>query len=207
MRITNLHLLLCVGLLASCAPPLLAGQSVPDSAQDKVARFVEDFVVKMNKEKSLAYKFKGEFRTLPEDLEKSLLENFPNHRFRVAVLWYSHYSEMPTSLLVVTDTNNGEVLSYCGDIFVFGCDDSAPFSYLLSSYRAVSKKDALEKVTVLSKLIVYPDWRIRRVYIKGKTIYSEFETGLKDPWRILKVSLDKQNRFSRFVIVNPGRKK
>ncbi len=207
MKLRKLHLS-AIGFLAFCVITSYSihAQTTQNPKEDKIVRFVKDLIVKLNNKKSLTYSFTGEFRTLPEDLEKSLTTNFPKHRVKVAALEYFHYSSMPTSIIVVTDAESGEVLSYCGDIFVFGCDESEPFYDLLSAYEARSKKDALEKVRVLSKLIVYPDWRVRRVYMKGKTIYSEFDTGLKDPWRILKVSLDKQKRFSRFVIVNPREK-
>jgi hypothetical protein len=194
---------LCICLISL---PEARSQIASSSGQDAVSKYVENLVAKFNVEKSLAYRYSGGFNPIPAELEAALAAAFPQHRFKVAVVEYAHYQWHPASILIVQDAATGEALAYCGDVFVFGGQGSESFKEILSSYQAHSKEDALEKVALLAKLIVFPDWRVGKVSMKNKMIEAEFDTGLqtpKRPFRILRVPIDEQHKFGRLAIVNP----
>jgi hypothetical protein len=105
------------------------------------------------------------------------------------------------NILIVTDAVSGEIVGHKWAVWFSSGTES--FNQLLEAYQAESAEDALEKVRVLSKLIVsLNDWEIGKVYIKGRTITAELGKS-EEPWRILKVKTDKRNRFGRMAFINP----
>jgi hypothetical protein len=144
-----------------------------------------------------------EFIPIRSDLQSSLLLTFPQHRFFVAKTLYTHWmpDDGDANILIVTDAVSGEVVGHKWAIWFSGGTES--FNHILETYQAQTPEDALEKVKVLSELIVsLNNWKIGKVYFKGRTITAELG-GSEEPWRILKVKTDKRNRYGRMAFINP----
>lgn len=191
------------------AVPSLSQSNQIDTEQDKIKMFMTTFTVENNKRAerigSIAVEFTGEFESLPVELEKSLLDAFPNHKFVLAKMLKFHNNWHPENLIIVTDKGSNEVTSYAWDLAFSGVSDS--FRNILSLYQAKSKEDALSKVQVLSELLVFAGGgKVGKVESKKGIISSELYFSYSEgdkPFRILKVKSDKHFRFGRIAFINP----
>jgi hypothetical protein len=203
-----LHRSLLTALFLLLSSPALPQTLSSDVKREKVIKFLSNFTAQHNKHAAqsggLAVEFTGDFELLPNGLEQSLLASFPNHRFVIAKMLKFHNNWAPVVLLIVTDNNSGEPVAFAWDLTFDNASDS--FRGILSSYQAMSKKDALSKVRALSELLVLSGHgRVGEVKSKSGSISSElyFYTEEHKPWRVLRVSLDKQLRFGRITLINP----
>ena len=174
--------------------------------QDKLRVSLDKIVEQFNerqKNSGVPVEFTGKFATLPNELENSLSLAFPNHKFVIAKLNFFHWSWQPgVHLFLVTDKDTGDVVSFAWDLWFSGVSDS--FKEFLSQYSASSSKDALSKVETLSNLLVFPtNGRVGKVKKKKGFLTSELYVRSDDPWRVLKVRVDKKFRFERIAFVNP----
>lgn len=172
----------------------------------RIDSFLKTFVPEHNKHEKhggIPVQFTGEYTTIPDELQQSLLATFPKHRFVVANMLYFHYTWYPgVHLFIVTDKDTGDVVSYAWDLWFSGVSDS--FRGLLAQYRASSKQEALSKVQSLSELLVFPTkGRVGKLENKSGAIYSELYIRSDSPWRILRVKLDRRLRFGQMALINP----
>jgi hypothetical protein len=200
LNLQKLMLIIAVGVLLQFPKAAFSQQN---QTQDKVAAYLQSYL-KGNSEKpsSLHNRF-AEFLPLPADLQSSLLLAFPKHRFFVAKTLYTHWmpNDGEANILIVTDAASGEAVGHLWAIWFSSGTES--FNHLLETYETQSPKDALEKVKVLSQLIVsLNNWKVGRVYYNGRTITAELG-GSENPWRILIVKTDRRTRFGRMVFINP----
>jgi hypothetical protein len=98
-------------------------------------------------------------------------------------------------------------VSLQGELFYFeGTSES--FYRFLMNYPAASREEALDKVQVLSSLMVASarEGSAGEITLKGDTITSELRLWGR-PWRVLKVRVGHGNKFHRIVMINPVMKK
>jgi hypothetical protein len=188
--------------------PVLSQSTQLNTERDQIKTFLTNFTIEHNKREQsngIAVEFTGEFQPLPSELEKSLLEAFPSHKFVAAKMLKFHNNWRPETLIVVANKDSGKVTSYAWDLAFSGVSGS--FRNILSFYRAKSKEDALLKVQVLSKLLVFVgEGKVGKVESKNGMISSELYYSYSEgdePFRVLQVKLDKKFRFGRIALINP----
>lgn len=185
------------------------GQISPIEDKANLKKFLNEFVSDHNKQAlekgGIGVQFTGNFESLPVDLENSLSENFPNHKFAIANMLYFHYTGYSVKLILVSEIISHKVTAYAWNLPFSGVSDS--FRKILSNYQASSEKDALAKVKVLSRLLVYTgNGNVGEIKYENGKISSELfyeYSGKKEPFRILKVDLDKDFQFGKIELINP----
>ena len=201
LDLRNWILALLVGVLFSSAS--LAGAE-QDSSREKVVEYLQVYLKALNERPgSLQNRF-TEFLPLSPDLESALLNAFPQHRFYIAKTLFSHWrhDDGKANILIVTDAESGQVLGHKWQLRFSGQTES--FNHILSAYQAQSPGDAVQKVELLSKLVVSmsnwgAEWK-PNAQIKDRTITSEIFRD--ENFRlVLKAKIDKKNRFGRMAFV------
>ncbi len=191
-------------ILLSFGYHTFAQSSQPTQTQ-KVAQYLETYFAELRTNPSnMSPLFAGEFVSLPEELAERLRMTFPRHRFTLGQAYLSHWGrgDVPAKILVVTDASTGEVVAHQGELFYFeACSET--FYQFLTYYPAASREDARNKVKVLSSLMAASakEGSVGEVKLKGNTITSDLLLWGK-PWRILKVRVGRDNKFSRITMVN-----
>jgi hypothetical protein len=86
-------------ILILLAPASALAQSPEqDLMLNKIKVFLDEYTVEHNereKKSGIPVEFTHEFASLPENIEKSLLTSFPNHKFTVAKMVYFHWTWYP----------------------------------------------------------------------------------------------------------------
>ncbi|SRR6266404_1574947 len=200
LDLQKLIIVVAVGILLFSTNSAFSQQK---QSEENVGVYLQSYL-KVNSERpsSLCNRF-AEFIPLPSGLQSSLLSAFPKHRFFVAKTLFTHWvpDDGKANILVVTDATSGEVIGHKWAIWF--SNGTEPFNHILQEYQAQSPEDAMEKVRVLSKLIVsLSDQETGKIQIKRRTITAELGVSER-PWRILKVKIDKRNRFGRMAFINP----
>ena len=173
------------------------------SESQKVENYLNSYLKSFNNRPSSLRNRFVEFLEINEALKTQLQTHFPNHHFYVAKTLYSHWitDDGKANILVVTDSKTGEVVG-CRWAIWFS-DGSESFNHILENYTASSREDAIEKVSVLSTLLVsLNNWEIGNVKFKGKAIVAELG-GAQDPWRLLEVKVNEKNKFGSMSFINP----
>ena len=185
-------------LLIGCTATL--AQKTNES--EKVENYLNSYLKSFNdRPGTLRNHFVG-FLNIDEALKTQLENHFPYHHFYVAKTLFSHWitDDGSANVLVVTDSGSGDIVGVRWAIWFSGGTES--FDHILESYRASSRADALEKVSVLSRLLVSLNgWEVGNVKQKGMTIVAELG-GSIDPWRLLKVDVDRKFKFGKLSFVN-----
>ena len=176
-----------------------------DAAEDeKVVAFLNS---NLELRKSFTCRFKGEFRTLPQQLEADLRHAFPMYRFYVAKMEVSldpHAKEY--DLILLADAKTREIAAYVwGSYWTF--PPSASFEHILQGHQARSKDDALNQLKTLAQLIAHTNHdevgkgisergRLKVELLRGEGVF-----------RILEVKIDKTLRLGRLYITGVDGKK
>jgi hypothetical protein len=182
-----------------------AAQDKQATDREKIASYLRNYLAEYNnRPHSLHNRFSGEFVPMPEEPEKSLLKTFPRHRFTIAKTYFSHWGpdDGSANIILITDAVSGEVVAHQWALN-FSDRASESFYQFLGGYPPASRQDALDKVKVLSSLMFAGLVRgsVGKVRFKGNTITSEL-LWWGEPWRILKVGVGKDMKFSRITIIN-----
>lgn len=176
--------------------------------REKIASYLRNCLAEYNnRPHSLHNRFSGEFVPAHEELEKSLRTTFPRHRFTIAKTYFSHWGpdDGSANILLVADAVSGEVVAHQWALN-FSDRASESFYQLLGSYPPTSRQDALDKVKVLSSLMFAGAAKgsVGKVKFKGRAITSEL-LWWGEPWRIMKVDVRKDMKFSRITMINARR--
>jgi len=170
---------------------------------EKVKNYLDSYLASISERPgSLRNHFVG-FLTIDDVMQTELQKYFPKQHFYVAKTLYTHWikDDGSANILVVTNAETGEVVGHRWAIWFSGGSES--FDHILETYEAASRDDAVKTVGLLSKLLVsLNDWPLGNVKLDGKTITAELG-GTTDPWRLLKVKIDKKNKFGPMVFINP----
>jgi hypothetical protein len=202
---------LAILIIMACCPDSPAGQAKMDGQQGSQAVRILEFLRPGGEMRKYKATFAGRFIPIPEDLTQDLSSFFPAHRFYIAVMKRSlDISYMESELILVTDAESGEVVSYMWEMGI--ADPPQSFKQLLSKYPAQWYEEALIRVKTLAELILYPNRKQQRVLSIGGRVGSISDDGTGtisaqlirkyNPYWILKVRLDEQHRFGPISFID-----
>jgi hypothetical protein len=193
-----------ISLLLLVLAQVTSGQTAQTPEQNQIANYLRTYLAEFNnRPSSLNNQFSGELVPMPQELSNLLKVTFPRHHFYIAKTYFSHWgpNDNMANILLVTEAASGKVVAHQWELFFSGASES--FYRFLGNYPATSHEDALNKVKVLSLLMVASanNGSVGKINLKGSTITSELLLG-NEPWRVLKVHVGKNMKFSRITMIN-----
>lgn len=151
--------------------------------------------------------FTGELRSMPDEIQSELNQNFPEYKFYIAKM--TVLIDAPAKkydLILIANTASGEI-----EGFIWGNDwtlrPSKSFQLLLKGHQAKSDDDAIAKVKTFAKLISFAnndkigDAKIQNGKVKVELIRGE------GVFSILEVEINKCLQFDRLTITEPNGEK
>lgn len=154
-----------------------------------------------------SYRFTGEFRPIPADLQAELNHAFPQYDFLIASLIVTlDFPPKKYDIILVADSATGEIVSYVwGDYWTLG--PSKSFKWILRGQKAQTKDDAVNQVKSLARLLAYAanDYQnneVGRVIVKSGRVWAELIRG-GGVFRVIEAKVDKQFKFGALSIAPP----
>jgi len=205
-QIIRFALLCAVFLIANTT--LVSGQEKQGEALKKITAFLNASEELRNySANGFTSQFTGELRSIPDELQSELSQNFPEHKFYIAKMQV--LIDPPVlnyDLIVITNSSTAEV-----EGFVWGnywtLRPSKSFQLLLKGHQAKSKDDAVTQVKTFAKLIGFVNNdKIGDAKIQNGKVKVELIRG-KGVFSILEVEMNKCLQFDRLTITEPDGKK
>ena len=205
MKIVSIRRLLSLILLLLLLGILVVANDLQTGVNEKIATYLTRYLAEFNnREHSLHNKFYGEFIPIDNSLQSKLTETFSNHKFVMAKTRFTHWfpDDRAANILLIIDKNNGEVIGHQWAMWFSTASES--FHQFLLGYPSKSKDDALNKIKVLSTLIVSStaNGNVGQITSSKGKIQAELKWG-NDVWRLFRVPIDDKLNFGRLELINP----
>lgn len=194
----------CTVALMTIATPLSA-QEKQDEALKKITAFLNGSEELRNySANGFTSQFTGELRSLPNEIQSELNQNFPQFKFYIAkMIVLIDAPPQKYDLILIANALSGEI-----DGFVWGnywtLRPSKSFQLLLKGQQAKSNDDAIVTVKTFGKLIGFAnngkigDSKIHNGKVKVELIRGE------GVFSILEVEMNKCLQFERMTITEPN---
>ena len=153
-------------------------------------------------------KFTGDFVPISDELEKELIEKFPDYKFYIAKMLVA--IDPPAreyDLILVVNTKSKEIKGHIWGEYAL-IHPSKSFKNILKGYQAKTTEDAIEKVKLVAKLIAFTsnNDKIGDAKVKNGKVQVELIRG-EGVFGILEVEINKCLQFDRLFITEPNGKK
>lgn len=194
---------MCAVALISTAT-FVSGQDKQDKSLNKIIEFLNSSEELANYSDSRSVEFTGEFRSLPDEIQSELNQNFPEFNFYIAkVIVLIDWPPAKYNLILIANAVSGEVKGFVWANY-WMLSPSKSFQSLLEGLPAKSKDDAIAKMKTFAKLLVFANDdkkgdAIGNVKNKNRKIKVELIRG-EGVLGIVEVEIDKCLRFGRLRI-------
>lgn len=205
-QIISFGLLCAIALLTNAL--LLPAQKKQDETRDKVVAFLNNNQELRNySDNGFTSKFTGEYRSIPDELQSELNQNFPEYKFYIAKMNVLIDAPSKTyDLILIADAVNAEVKGFIWGNY-WTLRSSKSFEKVLKGYQAKSEDEAVSQVKTLAKLIAFTNNdKIGDARIQNEKVKVELMRG-GSVFGILEVKINKNLQFDRLVITEPNGKK
>lgn len=204
----SLLVLFCVVTLFLTIESVMAQEKKNASEQEIIVSFLNASEELHNSVKyGFTSHFTGEFRTIPNELQSELSQNFPEYKFYIAkMLVLIDPPLVEYDLILITNASTAKVEGFIwGNYWMIR--PSKSFEKVLKSHQAKSEEEAISQMKTFAKLIVFTNNdQIGNAKIQNGKVKVELIRG-KGVFSILEVEMNKCLQFDRLTITQPNGEK